>query len=221
MRFAPSEVQSPLHPQPFGKAKGALTYQQTNQSADVGSGRADYFGHGSAGSGKMCEDVTQLEYGSREDFVRGLDDILAKPTITMEHEFGREYEWSDWKGATYNLKKEWEYVKGAARCTEGCTAGTRDANNHGKTPDDLRRLIRERLQSLVREINTSGKLAPDRLIKVRALLVEAWIVFSNPVSIPSEPNSSPATEDLTLLIELLEAFTEGDEKDVCMEWLCI
>ena len=44
----------PVHPTPFGKAKGALTYQPTNQSADVGSGRADYFGHGSPGSGKMC-----------------------------------------------------------------------------------------------------------------------------------------------------------------------
>ena len=44
----------PLHPAPFGQATGALTYQPTNQSEDTGTGRADYFGHGSPGSGKMC-----------------------------------------------------------------------------------------------------------------------------------------------------------------------
>lgn len=44
----------PLEPKPFGKASGALTYQRTAQAADVGDGRADYFGTGYPGSGKMC-----------------------------------------------------------------------------------------------------------------------------------------------------------------------
>jgi hypothetical protein len=42
----------PQQPTEFGQASGALVYQQTNQSADVGSGRADYFGP--AKHGKMC-----------------------------------------------------------------------------------------------------------------------------------------------------------------------
>ena len=41
----------PHAPKPFGQASGALVYTRTNQSADKGGGRADYFG---ARSGKVC-----------------------------------------------------------------------------------------------------------------------------------------------------------------------
>ena len=41
----------PHAPKPFGQATGALVYARTNQTADKGGGRADYFG---ARGGKMC-----------------------------------------------------------------------------------------------------------------------------------------------------------------------
>ena len=67
----------------------------------------------------------------------GLNDLLATPTLTMALEFERDLEWRDWKGAAYTLRDEWAYVNGAALPKEGCTPGTRDKGNAGKTPDDF------------------------------------------------------------------------------------
>ena len=35
------------------------------------------------------------------------------------------------------MQTEWAYVRGTAQAKPGCTPGTRDANNHGKTADDF------------------------------------------------------------------------------------
>lgn len=98
--------------------------------------------------GRMCDSVVTLQYGNRHAFVHGLDDILANPAICMEHEFNRDSTWEDWKGVRYNLQTEWAYVNGEASATPGCTPGTRDANNHGKTPEqfcsEVNEFIRQR-----------------------------------------------------------------------------
>ena len=37
----------------------------------------------SPGRAKLCGNVVQLEYGSRYAFIRGLEDLVQKPALTM------------------------------------------------------------------------------------------------------------------------------------------
>ena len=102
------------------------TYQEPAAAkADAGSG------------GKMCVSNISLKYGSRAAYIKGLDDLIAKPVLTMAMEFAREQTWTDWQGVSYTLREEWAYVTGAAKCTSDCTPGTRDEHNNGKTPEDF------------------------------------------------------------------------------------
>ena len=86
-------------------------------------------------AGKMGEPAITSRYATRDAFIRGLDDILAKPVLTMEQEFSRAMEWEDWKGEKYNLIDEWAYVNRRAERKADCTPGERDANNQGMTPE--------------------------------------------------------------------------------------
>jgi hypothetical protein len=71
------------------------TYQEpVDTVADVGSG------------GKMCVSNINLQYGSRAAFIHGLDDLIAKPVLTMAMEFERNHEWVDWKDGRYTLREE-------------------------------------------------------------------------------------------------------------------
>merc|ERR1711871_731281 len=89
-----------------------------------------------------------LDYKSREAFIKGLDDLIAKPVLSMKDELSLDYRWKDWKGVEYVLRDEWEYVNGPAVRKEGCTPGDRDVNNDGKRPqaflDDVNSFISER-----------------------------------------------------------------------------
>jgi hypothetical protein len=90
-----------------------------------------------SGGSKMCGSVVTLGYNKREAFLKGLDDLLAKPVIAMAHEFSRGFKWKDWRGIEYTDKDEFAYVKGPAVKKTGCTPGTRDENNNGKTPQQF------------------------------------------------------------------------------------
>jgi hypothetical protein len=93
---------------------------------------------GEDAEGKLCGNVaTLLSYASRTAYVKGLDDILLHPVLSMAQEFDRELEWRDWKGMGYTLRSEWKYVSGIAKPLAGCTPGTRDAQNGGKTVNDF------------------------------------------------------------------------------------
>jgi len=98
--------------------------------------------------GRMCGSPVTLSYNKRETFLRGLDDMIAKPALTMEDEFLRPMSWHDWAGVEYNLRTEWAYVNSKAQRTEKCTPGTRDEHNDGKTPEafleEANRFIQER-----------------------------------------------------------------------------
>jgi hypothetical protein len=98
------------------------------------TGAADADGNSPA---KLVGTVQMLAYGDRRAYVKGLDDIFAKPVLTMENEFDRDFVWSDWKGASYSLKEEWEYVTGPAQRKDDCTPGSRDSNNDGKSPEEF------------------------------------------------------------------------------------
>ena len=56
--------------------------------------------------GKLCGSTTTLHYSDRTAFVKGLDDLLAQPLLSMRQEFERELEWVDWKGTSYTAREE-------------------------------------------------------------------------------------------------------------------
>lgn len=84
---------------------------------------------------KWCETAELLSYGSRSTFIRGLTDVLDRPTLTMFDEWNRPISWKDRRGIKYTCAEEWDYAINAAKMKEHCTPGIRDKNNDGKTPD--------------------------------------------------------------------------------------
>jgi hypothetical protein len=84
-------------------------------------------------SRKLCGSTTTLQYGDRAAYIAGLDDIIARPILTIKLEFDRDFKWVDWRGIEYDLRTEWAYVTGPARRCESCTPGIRDDCNEGKT----------------------------------------------------------------------------------------
>lgn len=60
-----------------------------------------------ASGGKLCGAAVSLMYSRREAFVKGLDDLIAKPALSMADEFGERRSWADWKGAEHSLSAEW------------------------------------------------------------------------------------------------------------------
>lgn len=97
--------------------------------------------------GKMSAGVTTLHYGSRNAYIYGVRDIIEKPVLAMQQEFQRNSTWVDWKGVKYILHEEWEYVVGPAVCRHGCTAGIRDANNHGFYPETFQSRINTHIRA--------------------------------------------------------------------------
>lgn len=101
---------------------------------------------GGEGSGKMVGAAAMLSYGKRTAYVEGIDDLFAKPVLSMADEFARDDSWADWRGVSYTLKSEWKYVTGPASLREDCTPGRRDGNNHGKTVDQFVEQVNEWIQ---------------------------------------------------------------------------
>jgi len=141
--------------------------------------RADGAG---SGGGKLCGSTTTLTYGDRAAFVRGLDDILAKPILNMEGEFARDDAWRDWKGVEYTLRGEWAYANGPAKELAGCSPGTRDAGNSGMTVESFA----ARVNDHVRERRARG--LGTNLLEADALLtleeVVAIRLYSGPAYAP-------------------------------------
>ena len=125
--------------------------------------------------GKLCSAATTLSYGSRDEYIRGLEpELVAKPVLSLAGEFEREVEWTDWKGGRHTLRAEWEYVNGPAAPLDGCTAGTRDGGNAGKLPADFQAdvngMIRQRRSEAAGEPSLPEEhayLSIDEVLAVR------------------------------------------------------
>ena len=87
-------------------------------------------------SQKWSPSAVTLRYADRKAYVEGIDDIIASPALTMEQEFSRDMEWSDWKvQRTYKAIEEWRYVNGSARSSESGAGGRiRDEGHDGWKP---------------------------------------------------------------------------------------
>ena len=87
---------------------------------------------------KLCANVNTLAYGDRNVFIDGLNALIPpQAALSMSFEFDRDTSWTDWKGKRYSLREEWKYVNGTAQTLEGCTPGTRDVHNAGRTLHDF------------------------------------------------------------------------------------
>lgn len=94
----------------------------------------------SEGGAKLCGVAVTLNYADRDAFVRGLDDLLRQPLLTMEQECRREMVWSDWTQRSYRLCDEWAYVTSPAVSDDGFAAGCRDRGHDGVTPEGFQAL---------------------------------------------------------------------------------
>ena len=96
-------------------------------------------------SAKMCTGARTLVLADRTAYVRGME-VLQCPPLTLEHEFTREHAWRDRADVAYTLRECWEYVVGPAVALRGCTPGTRDEHNAGKTPQEFQRAANSHIQ---------------------------------------------------------------------------
>ena len=136
-------------------------------------------------SSKMCAGAVTLSYGNRDAYVKGIDALIAKPLLTIEQEFSRDVRWCDWKGVSYTLRAEWQYVSGVAKAKDGCTPGTRDANNDDKTPDDFLRLANAKIEERREAASARGEaLMPASHAKLSMEEVLAVRLYSGPAFQP-------------------------------------
>ena len=108
----------------------------------------------------MADLPVSLQYASRQAFVKGLDDIITRPLLTLEQEFTRDYAWTDYKGASYTLREEWEYVNGPAVPATDKTPGTRDKDNGGVTLQQFCDRINDHIAKRREELKAADPYAP-------------------------------------------------------------
>ena len=133
--------------------------------------------------GKMCSAPHQLQYGSREHYIHGVQKLVSAPTLSMAAEFDRGADWVDWKGVSYSLRAEWRYaaVGPAVRC-EGCTPGTRDAHNEGRWPSDFLEVANRHIDAR-RAAGVTGEM-PSEFAYLSLEEVIALRLYTGPAHIP-------------------------------------
>ena len=123
---------------------------------------------------KLCGGVAALGFGRPEAFAMGLNGLTCQPILTMADEFGRDHGWTASDGSQHSLRAEWEYVNGEAVPSECGVAGTRDADNKGKTVGDFQsaanQFIAERRRAGMGSIpEASALLTRDEVLALRLL----------------------------------------------------
>ena len=143
-------------------------------------------GGGASDGGKFVGFSQTLTYASRDAFVKGLHELLARPFLTMEQECTRELAWTDWAGKGYTIADEFDYVNGSATRKAGCTPGVRDEHHDGRTVDDFVAIAREYvLERLAQkgggtaESHAAAVLTRDEVIAVRLYSGPAFQPINN------------------------------------------
>jgi hypothetical protein len=83
------------------------------------------------GGSKFASECNFLTFGTAGDCLRGMDDILDDPVLTMEEGWLRNDQWADWQGKTHHGAVEWQYVtrptpSSDVRMASGSGVGGRD-----------------------------------------------------------------------------------------------
>eukprot|EP00301_Raphidiophrys_heterophryoidea_P026595 c9222_g1_i1.p1 GENE.c9222_g1_i1~~c9222_g1_i1.p1 ORF type:complete len:750 (+),score=177.77 c9222_g1_i1:1001-3250(+) len=90
---------------------------------------------------KFANSTAVLGYGSRDEYIRGIEEILENPPLTMEEEFLRDDKWKAYLPLAHTFKDcsgaaEWAYVTGPAKA-EHTGNGNRDPDRDGWTVDQF------------------------------------------------------------------------------------
>ena len=170
----------------YATPKALAFYHHRREAGQEGG--SDLDAYAAAIETKMTAPPGTLSYADREAYIDGLDAILAAPVLTIDMECSRDIQWTDRRGVAYNLKEEWEYVKGPAVPLPGCTPGDRDSENGGKTPehfrDEVNDLIRQRraersAKSIMPQLPEShAYLSTDEVLAVRLYTGPAYAVLN-------------------------------------------
>ena len=130
---------------------------------------------GSNGASKFASDRTFLEYGNTQDAVRGIEEITDGPVLTMDQEWARDDQWSDWKGSVYSGWREWLYVINAVGAgeqrQEGGGVGGRDVGRDGFSLQDFM----DQINGYVKEKATKMKLeTPPLLTRLEVIAIRLY-----------------------------------------------
>ena len=134
---------------------------------------------GNAAESKMVSMPRTLHYASRDAYVQGLNDILSRPTLTLDQEFTRGKEWVDWKGAKHRLQDEWRYVNGPAQPSE-MSAGRRDENNEGKLPEEFQQEVNDHIRQRRQQLAGRAQMLPEEHAYLTLDEVLAVRLYSGP-----------------------------------------
>jgi hypothetical protein len=106
---------------------------------------------------KLTSDSTELSYGNRMTFVRGVAEIMFLRPLTMEEEWARDHKWEDWTHKWFGGKAEWDYVWNEPAVEgRGGVVGF-DKGHGGMRLADFRQLF-------IEQIRAAGRDADDELV---------------------------------------------------------
>lgn len=112
-------------------------------------------------------------------------DILDDPVLTMEEEWLRNDQWTDWQGKSYSGAEEWQYVtrpmpSAAVRSVGGSGVGGRDVKGSETRDGWTPQMFREKVNAHIRQRwEEMGKESPD-LMLLTTLEVLAIRLYTGP-----------------------------------------
>jgi hypothetical protein len=102
-----------------------------------------------ASQAKLLADSTQLVVGDRMTYVRGVVEIIFARPLTMAEEWARDHEWTDWTGASFRGKHEWDYVMSQPAKERALPNGdVFDQGHEGNMLADFRQLFVDRVAAV-------------------------------------------------------------------------
>ena len=105
---------------------------------------------------KLTANSSDLGYGDRMSYVRGVGEIVFARPLTMAEEWARNHEWADWTGGTFSGQEEFSYVW-SQRAVEGRGGNPNfDKGHDGMVLADFRQLFVD----LVEAANGGDGLVP-------------------------------------------------------------
>lgn len=112
-------------------------------------------------SNEADKGAQELKYGTRHDYIDGLDHLYNCTPLTMEQEWCRDDKWLDWKGTEHSSLEEWSYVTSPVPSESqlligGATPHTgrvgRDAGHEGWAPEKFLQIANDHIKTRMLEM---------------------------------------------------------------------
>eukprot|EP01052_Picozoa_sp_SAG31_P006983 SAG31_NODE_328_length_17643_cov_46.707649_3_plen_832_part_00 len=137
--------------------------------------QANHQAYGSIYKSKMLADTTELRYGDRLSYVRGINEVTTLRPLTMGEEFDRDDRWVDWKGEKYSARREWSYVYDEPAVSNIDDDGFDEGHDGWRLADFHRYYV-----DLVASLNGDTSLVPtmDEVAAARLYTGPAYVVIN-------------------------------------------